>query len=186
MDDSGILRLFLERNEEAPAELEKKYGAACFKLALRILSDPRDAEECVNDALLRVWNAVPPAEPEFIGAYFMRAARNAALNMLEYRSAEKRSCVKLCLDELHECIPSAECIESAVERKELSDRLTEFLLRLGREERTIFLRRYWYFETAVDIARSLGVSSESIRSRLVRSRKKLKKYIASLEEREGE
>ena len=184
LDDGGILRLFLERNEDAPVELEKKYGAACFKLALRMLSDPRDAEECVNDALLGVWNAVPPAEPELIGAYFMRAVRNTALNMLDHRTADKRTALTLCLDELHECVPSGEDVETALERAELAERLSAFLDKLPKEERAIFLRRYWYFETAAEIAASLGLSAESVRARLKRTRGRLKKQIDRMNERD--
>lgn len=185
MDDGGILRLFLERNEDAPAELEKKYGAACFKLALRMLSDPRDAEECVNDALLGVWNAVPPAEPELIGAYFMRTVRNTALNRLDYRTADKRTAYTLCLEELRECVPSGEDVETALIRAEFAEKLSAFLDKLPKEERAIFLRRYWYFETAAEIAASLGLSAQSVRARLKRTRGKLKKQIDRLNERNG-
>ena len=64
MDDRQIIALFYERSEQAIAELSKKYGDLCFKIAINILNDPQDAEECVNDAYLGAWNNIPPQNPE--------------------------------------------------------------------------------------------------------------------------
>ena len=61
MEDTGIIELFWERSERAIAELSEKYGAFCFAVAMNVLSDAEDAEECVNDTWLRAWNAIPPS-----------------------------------------------------------------------------------------------------------------------------
>ena len=53
MEDAGIIELFWERSERATAELSEKYGAFCFAVAMNVLSDAEDAEECVNDTWLR-------------------------------------------------------------------------------------------------------------------------------------
>ena len=55
MEDAGIIELFWERSERAIAELSEKYGAFCFAVAMNVLSDAEDAEECVNDTWLRAW-----------------------------------------------------------------------------------------------------------------------------------
>ena len=63
IDDEKIIDLFFERDQQAIQELNQKYGKLFHALALRILNDRRDAEECVNDAYLGVWNAIPPQRP---------------------------------------------------------------------------------------------------------------------------
>lgn len=64
MEDAQIIELFFARSEDAISELDKKYGKLCHKLADNILASAQDAEECVNDAYLSTWNAIPPQRPE--------------------------------------------------------------------------------------------------------------------------
>ena len=56
MDDSVIIELFRSRSEEAIKEAQKKYGDYCFHIAFEIIRNREDAEECVNDAMLRAWS----------------------------------------------------------------------------------------------------------------------------------
>lgn len=66
MEDAQIIELFFARSEDAISELDMKYGKLCHKLADNILASAQDAEECVNDAYLSTWNAIPPQRPESI------------------------------------------------------------------------------------------------------------------------
>ena len=63
MDDSKLLALFWNRDENAICEVDVKYGSYCRKIAMNILTSPEDAEECVNDTYLRTWNTIPPTKP---------------------------------------------------------------------------------------------------------------------------
>lgn len=74
MEDAQIIELFFARSEDAISELDKKYGKLCHKLADNILASAQDAEECVNDAYLSTWNAIPPQRPESLPA----SARSSA------------------------------------------------------------------------------------------------------------
>lgn len=113
MDDQTILRLFAERDERAIAAAETQYGRGCFQIAMQLLGSREDAEEAVSDMWLRVWNAIPPAQPDNLFAYLSAATRNCALDRLESRKAVKRGRgeIPAALDELAECIPSQENLE---------------------------------------------------------------------------
>ena len=63
MDDGAIVDLFLSRDERAIDAIREKYGARLYASALRILSDPSDAEECISDAYYQAWVHIPPHEP---------------------------------------------------------------------------------------------------------------------------
>ena len=63
MDDNAIIELFFARSEQAIRELDDQYGRTCHKLSYNILNSCQDAEECVNDAYLGTWNAIPPTRP---------------------------------------------------------------------------------------------------------------------------
>ena len=72
MDDNKIVRLFYERSEQAIEELSKKYGSFCHTIAVNILKNQSDAEECVNDAYLGAWNTIPPQNPNPLLSYIAK------------------------------------------------------------------------------------------------------------------
>ena len=106
LPDSDIVALFFARDERAVEESRAKYGGWCLAAAENILSSREDAEECVNDALLRAWNAIPPERPLYLGAFLAAIVRRLALDRYRAETAEKRGgCeVRLCLDELAEAV----------------------------------------------------------------------------------
>ena len=91
MDDQQIIRLFNERSEEAIAATKEKYGNILGKIARNVLGNSDDAEECVNDAYLALWNSIPPQSPDPLGAYACKVAKNISLKKFRHNSAEKRN-----------------------------------------------------------------------------------------------
>ena len=91
MDDASIIELFRERNEQAIAEMKRKYDKLCCYVAGNILSQREDIEECVNSAYYEIWNNIPPDDPNDFRSYLCRIVRNIAINRLKYNSAEKRN-----------------------------------------------------------------------------------------------
>ena len=178
MEDSQIIALFLERSEQAIAELDRKHGAAARKAAANILGDRQDAEECVNDALLGVWNSIPPQRPRSLPAYVCRIARNLAINRYRANTAQKRNAgYELVLDELAECIPSGADVETELEARELTEAIDRFLAALSREDRFLFVRRYWFADPVAELAALTGGSPGRVSVRLFRLREKLRKML---------
>lgn len=178
MEDSRIIDLFFERSEQAIAELSKKYGAVCNRVAGNILQNSLDVEECVNDAYLGAWNTIPPRRPEPLLAYLCRIVRNLSITRYHANTAVKRnSFYDAALDELEECLASLETVETEISAKELSDLLDRFLGTLDRENRIMFVRRYWYSDPVSSIAAAFHMSGNSVSARLSRIRTKLKKFL---------
>ena len=170
MEDSEILKLFLERKEQAISELEHKYGTRLKLLAERMVS-AEDAKECVNDTYLAVWNSVPPNRPEYLFAYAAKICRNLALNKIEREQAAKRSAVVVELSaELMEYIPDNAL---ATDETGLRELLVAFLGGLTEEKRKLFLRRYWYGESVKELAEAFGYRESKVKSMLFRLRKQL-------------
>ena len=173
MEDSKIVELFLNRDENAITESDKKYGKYCFSIAFNILKDRFETEECVNDTFLAAWSSIPPQIPQLFSAFLAKITRNLSLKKYRSKTAVKRGGTALALDELYECIPSGSIVLDALEARELAQLIDAFLRTLSFEERYIFLRRYWYFDSIKDIAFSLNMSEGQIKMRLSRTRKKL-------------
>ncbi len=177
MDDRQIIALFYERSEQAITELSKKYGDLCFKIAINILNDAQDAEECVNDAYLGVWNSIPPQNPDPFRAYLCRIVRNLALKKLRANTALKRGGqLEVSLSELENCIPD-NSFDEQLSAKELTVQLNAFLSTLHRNDRVMFLRRYWFSEPLSEIAKIFGITEHNASVRLSRIRKKLHQYL---------
>lgn len=178
MDDTNILELFWARSQEAVSAAAECYGALCRAVAGNILANPQDAEECVNDVWLAAWNAIPPARPERMGAFLARMTRNIALDKLDYNKALKRNGeLDLALSELEECLGSRSGVEERVEAGQTADAIDAFLRTLPREQRWVFLRRYWYADPIAEIAHRGGMSQGKVKSMLFRTREKLKVYL---------
>lgn len=180
MNDKRIIELFFERSEKAISELSSKYGGVVLRIAQNMLQNRQDAEECVNDTYLGVWNSIPPQRPESLLAFVCRITRNISINRAEYNSAQKRKGDSdICFEELQECIPSGETVESRYDADFLSELIDEFLDTLDKKNRMIFVRRYWYMDSLKDIAAEAGLSEGTVRTRLTRLRDKLRVFLES-------
>lgn len=178
MDDEQIIALFFERSEQAIAELSKKYGTLCSRVAVNILNNEHDAEECVNDAYLGVWNAIPPQKPDPLCSYVCRVVRNLALKKYHANTAQKRnSTYDISLEELAVCLPSAAFVEEDIEAKEVAGYINSFLQTLDHQSRILFVRRYWYADSIEELAKQFRTSRHTVSVRLLRIRKALRNYL---------
>ncbi len=177
MEDEEIVELYFARDERALRETEAKYGPLCRKIAINILGAPQDAEECVNDVYLALWDAIPPARPRSLMAFAAGVTRRQALKRLRHDSAGKRSpgCL-VPLSELAEVLPD-ERFSSGVEDEDLARLIGRFLREQSPEARCVFIRRYWYFDSVRDIAGRYGFSENKVKSLLFRGRNRLKDYL---------
>ena len=183
MEDFKIIELFFKRNENAISETERKYGRYLSKIAYNILFDTEDSEECVNDTYMKAWNSIPPQQPEILSTFLGKITRHLAIDLFRKKHAEKRknSEYALSLSELDECIPDKFSAEKEFEQKELSESINRFLASLSKENRDIFVCRYFYSDSIKEIASFFKSSESKIKSSLFRSRKALKEHL----EKEG-
>ena len=178
MKDDQIIALFFARSQQALTELDRKYGAVCSAVARNILKNPQDAEECVNDAYLGVWNTIPPQHPNPLLTYLCRIVRNRSIKRYHANTAQKRnSSYDVALDELAQSIPTLETVESTLSAQELTQLLDTFLAGLDPRNRMLFVRRYWYADDIPALAERFHMSRNSVSIRLSRIRKKLRDYL---------
>lgn len=180
-EDKQILRLFAERDEAALRALSAQYGGACRNLAAKILGNEEDAQEVWNDALMAMWHAIPPTEPDNLFAYLRTTVRNLSYQRLEKRNAQKRGSglPALSLHALNEQQqPSANPVEQAIDEAMMVDAVNRFLATLEPDERTVFIERYGNHKTVAEIAAGYHISRNGITLRLMRTRRKLRKFLS--------
>ncbi len=144
MEDNAILKLYSERSDAALVQTDIKYGSYCYSIAYHILADREDAEECVGDAYLTAWNAIPPRRPSIFSTFLGRITRIISIDRWRARNAYKRCSgeMNLVLDELAECIPGGPIADAAYPHNETVRALRAFMDTLSDMERRVFLRRY--------------------------------------------
>ena len=178
ISDEDIIELFFKRSEEAIAAVKDKYQRLLMKVALNILGNLPESEECVSDTYIKLWNVIPPQRPAQFSAFACRITRNNAINIYKLNKAQKRGSGQIAavLDELEECTAA-----NPTDDIELKELLNTFLRAQKEEARNIFIQRYWYMYSVSAIAKSFNCTESKIKMSLKRTRDSLKQYL----EREG-
>ena len=103
------------------------------------------------------------------------------MDKLDWKSAVKRKAEVVSLtQEMENCIPD-QIRDRELAGKELGELLDTFLKSLTPENRLVFMRRYWYFDTIADIAVRFGISEAAVQMRITRTKAKLAAFL----EKEG-
>ena len=160
MDDSGIVELYLNRDEAAIARTSEKYGQRLRSFSLGIVQDLQTAEECENDTYMAAWSSIPPHAPrDYFYAFLARITRHLSLNRCRERS------------------PGGEDLDRRVDDRALAEAINGFLGALGEEKRNLFLRRYWYLDSIAAIAKRYGFSQSKVKTTLFRTRNQFRDYL---------
>ena len=178
MKDEKIIELFFARDEKALEAVSEKFGKLCRFVASNFLCMREDREECFNDTLLALWNSIPPERPDNLPAYVSATARNQAVNRSRAANAWKRGGQVQFVNE--------ECLSLIADGKTLADDyesalaariLNSFIEELGAAERRVFVLRYWFDASILQIAKQTGFSESKVKSMLFRTREKLRVYL---------
>lgn len=176
-----IVELFINRDEEAIKQSEAKYGAELKRMSHRILGSDEDVCECLNDTLLQAWNSITEQKEYNLRAYLMKLMRNNSINCLKKKTAAKRGAVNIALDELEGCLPDERAVFDFSERESLTREIEQWLSTLSREKKAIFVRRYFFMESAKEIAGELNLKEGTVLVSLSRLRKSLARYLKEKE-----
>ena len=180
MEDKRIIDMLFARSESALSQIQKQFGAYCMAIAQNVLGNDSDAQECVNDTYLRVWESIPPNHPKNLSVYIGRIARNISLNRLKRNLAQRRnSSADLVLEELSDIVSDTgqEFSDSVLMKMAINS----FLEKLSAKDRKIFMQRYWYMYSINDIAGSIGKDENYVSVKLHRLRAEFKTHL----EKEG-
>lgn len=179
MEDKEIISLYISRNEEAILETSKKYGSYCKSISMNILHNSRDVEECINDTYLRTWNSIPPNVPDRLSVYLAKITRNLSFDIYKKTHAKKRGSnqIEYVLDELSEMIPGGFEPETEIVKTQIMEEINEYLARLSKEKRKMFVCRYWYADSIKKISKQFKVTENNVSVILNRIRKDLRKHL---------
>jgi len=177
MTDSEIITLLNNRDESAVEAIAARFGGLCRSICANILSDPRDAEECVSSAYFKLWSSIPPASPSDLTAYVAKTARNEALMRYRANAAKRNFAASVPLEELETCLAGSGDAQDALEAKATAQAIEDFIRLLPAEQRGIFMRRIWFFDSAKAIAERFGITEKRVNLLLAKTRRQLRSYL---------
>lgn len=183
MQDNDIIDLYWKRNESAIEHTEQKYGSYLRKIAYNILFDWDDSLESVNDTYFKAWNSMPPHKPNILSAYLGKITRELSIDIFRKRNRQKRCASEyaVSLSELEDCLSTGNNTEASVDLNLLAESINRFLDTLPKEQRTIFVGRYYFMDSIYNISQYYGMSESKVKSMLYRIRIGLRNHL----EKEG-
>ena len=177
MEDLDIIELYFARNEQAIKETEKKYGTLCKKIAYNILNNNEDAEECVNDTYVGLWNTIPPKRPGNLKAFVCGISRNLSLKRIEADNRKKRSREMIVSLEELSCVLPDDNVCDGIGEEDIGKAISRFLRNERETARNVFIRKYYFFDSVADIARYYGFTESKVKNMLFHTRSRLKEYL---------
>ena len=178
-----IISLLQKRDEKALSQITECYGKLCQRIAFDILGSREDAEECVSDAMMKLWNTIPPQNPNSLRAYLVTVVRSTAISRYRAEHADRRGGGQYpaALDEIAETLATDSTVEGAFDERQLKSAIERFLDTLQPEARTVFMQRYFMADAVKTIAKEQGMSVGKVKMMLMRTRKRLQQFL----EKEG-
>lgn len=168
-EEAALAQAFAAREKWAFDEAYRRYGALLFSVALNVLHNAEDAEDCVHDVLVRVWRN-PQAfavQRGSVRGFLVVCVRNDAISRT--RAAARRA--KLSERISHEA-------DAAVEELEIDDflehaRVRDAIAQLPEDQRKAVTLAYFGGKTHVEIAGALGEPLGTVKSRISLGLRKL-------------
>ncbi len=149
-----------------------------FRLALRIVLDTAEAEDVVEDTLVRVWeHRRELAEVQSLEAYCTTVCRNLALDRSEKSEAKNLSLSNTAYDAPDSAYDAA----TAMEWEEKERWVARFFQELPEKQRTIMHLRDIEGKSTKEVAAILGISEELVKVSLFRARQAIKAKFTRIE-----
>ena len=175
----------LQANEDAAYdELVRAYSSTIYHVAYRMLGDPADASDVVQEIFLKVFRNIGGFKAEAaLKTWIFRIAFSEILNRLRWWKRRYRYAT-ISLDETPIGKPASDIVvhggptpEEMLQCKERETAIQQALRKLSHEHRSIIVLRDIEGFSYNEISEVLGVSLGTVKSRLARARADLKKSL---------
>lgn len=171
--DAQLLRRMQLGDDKALGLLMDRYGGYVYRVVANVLlqsGTASDAEELTSDTFYAVWSHAGSITSRNLKAYLAVTARNKAKSFLR-----KQRELPMDLDTMP--LSDGISLEDQAMEQELKQLLHKAIDKMHPKDRDIFLRYYYYMQTTSQISQLLGIPHSTVRTRLMRGRKTLKKIL---------
>jgi RNA polymerase sigma-70 factor, ECF subfamily len=183
-NDQAAIQAVLAGDKEAYQALVVRYSGRLFRLAFRITGNEADAEDVVQDALLRGYRRLESFESRSdFGTWIYRIAVRCALDKIRGNKTEDGIRIAETLDREQDAAQIADQ-EAGPERLLLSGEIRAMqqiaMHGLSPTERTAFVLRHLEDRTTEEIAIAMGIPPNAAKQSVFRAVQKLRRRLATL------
>lgn len=171
------MRAIVERDADALARLYDRYSGMLLGLAMRVLGDPSDAEEILQETFLQVWNQAERYDPRrsSVSTWLVLIARSRSIDRLRSRRVAERT-VSAAQKEKGDRHTSPEGIRN-VFKQERRQRLQDAMAELPAEQRGVLEMAFYRGMTQSEIAAETGIPLGTVKTRTLLAVKKLRRAL---------
>ena len=176
-EDNALISRAKYGDEQAFAELMRAYYAFVYRIVIKIVDNPHDAEEVVQDAFLNAYRGLARyEEKKRFKSWLAKIARNCALN---WQRAQRADTVSI-NDVSEGTLRAVDSPDEQLIRDEELEMVQRAMNTLPQKDRDI--ARAYYLDGASydDLTRSHGLSYKAISFRLSRAKRTLAKRLKYL------
>ena len=181
MSDEKIVDLYWQRDEQAIKETDFKYKKFLLSVAMNIVHDMCDSEECLNDTYIGTWNSIPPARPILLQSFLATIMRRTAINRYNANKRQKRiaSEFTVSLSDIEDFIADEGDMQAEFEAKELAKTISNYVRSLPDRQMYIFVSRFYIADSLSFISQELGCSIATVKREINVIKNGLKKQLES-------
>lgn len=173
MTDVDLLACLAADRAAGTEALLQQYGPLLRYVIGGILREPMDAEDCLSEVSLVLWQKLSSYDPAkgSLSTWLTAVARNTALN--HWKALQRRETYS----SGDNTATSPDTPEQTLLRRERSEQLKTAITRLGERDRQLFYRKYYYLQSTSQIAAEMGMTERAVEGRLYRMRQRLRKEL---------
>lgn len=178
-EDQNLVDALRNQHPSVLEQLMDKYGNAVYGLVSRVMAGAgrtEDVEECVSDVFVAVWRRIDHFEPEkgSLKTWILLLAKYSALD------ARRKLLRRPEMEQFEDRTVMGTSLEETIISKEASMEMVSIVNLLSEPDRTIFFRRFFYYESLEKISKGLGLTSKAVENRLYRLRKTFKHKLSEV------
>ena len=177
LDDKELVEAIVDRRSEAVAELYDRYSGMLKALSQRILHDPSDAEEILQETFLQVWNQASRYDPKrsSVSTWLVLISRSRSIDRLRSRQVKLRTATAAGREnpDLHTSPKGVGNVLGQERRK----RLQEEMAKLPSEQSQVLKLAFYGGMTQSEIAEHTGIPLGTVKTRTLLAMKKLRQAL---------
>ena len=180
MNEDALVRAARRGDAAAFEQLVLRYEKRVYALALRMCGNPSDAQEAAQEAFLAAWQGLPGFRQESsFSTWLYRLTSNACVDLLR-REKRHSAAAGPSLDDADNPLTVPDPSpgpQQAAEQTELRRLIEAGLQSLSPEHRQVLVLRELQQLRYDEIAQVLGLDAGTVKSRINRGRKQLRKFL---------
>jgi len=170
VDDDNLIHQLKKKNPKALDYLVDRYSNLIFKVAYSVLRSKEESEECLNDALLKIWNSMDSFNKDkskFVTWIIIITKYTA----IDYLRKEKKHKANVSIEDIE--INDNFDLENEILSRDFFIKVLNDIKNMDKENREIFIRRFFLMESIKDISEKMVITESAVANRLLRGKRKL-------------